>query len=322
MPSKNGSLCLGKSTSKSSVVQRCKDWLASGDLGSLGGRGGGDEPISVGVPNMWKSAEDEELRIWLDSVWVWAARNLEADGTHVNITDCEALETAIDDSCDFDLEPVKAFTRKVQKSDGYTIAFWVKAMGDESLNDESQFLPHLSLLHSISPPIPYFSMGTYTSISNNVAFVGSEALYTCVRRASDQKPCSARCWQREVFSGTQDDEPYYECECGPVRTLSECKALLPDYTNVEPAETTFELGDLSSSEWTFIAYSIEHVKVTDRNRQNPIGFAMQNSKIVARNLGYGLRDSGDPRAFFEAIEVSTPTNILPIPARMSSGPRA
>ena len=59
------------------------------------------------------------------------------------------------------LQQVRQFTQaiKAPTCDGYSIGFWVRAVGDNSLTPDGQFFPTLSLLRSISPPEPYLSMG-------------------------------------------------------------------------------------------------------------------------------------------------------------------
>jgi len=85
---------------------------------------------------------------------------MSAQGPHVNITECEQLEMAITESCSFDLQSVKNFTRDIKTSDGWSIGFWVKSVGFQSLKD-GKFYPGLSLLHSISPPEPLFGFGKF-----------------------------------------------------------------------------------------------------------------------------------------------------------------
>jgi len=47
------------------------------------------------------------------------------------MTNCSALAEAIDDFCEFDMEPVKNFTRDLKALGGdYTIAFWVGSFVD------------------------------------------------------------------------------------------------------------------------------------------------------------------------------------------------
>jgi hypothetical protein len=124
--------------------------MASNATGTLGGRG-----VSVD--------HDFALYHWLrmtdakfgESFWK------SARGPHVNITDCEQLKMAIDESCNFDMQQVKNFTDDIKKSDGWSIGFWVKAAGSKSLSNDGKFHPGLSLLHSISPPKPFFGLGKF-----------------------------------------------------------------------------------------------------------------------------------------------------------------
>jgi hypothetical protein len=80
----------------------------------------------------------------------------------VNITECEQLEGAIDESCSFDLKAVKNFTHDIKSSDGWSIGFWVKSVGFRSLSKDGKFYPGLSLLRNISPPEPLFGFGKFS----------------------------------------------------------------------------------------------------------------------------------------------------------------
>jgi len=148
----NGTLCLGHHIDADDVVKECKLWMAGGRTGSLGGRGVSEE-------------HDEAIFHWLDAVF----QDGVAEGAHLNLTECEVLKEAIDDSCAFNMNAVNEFSQKLKTSDGFSVAFWVKAVDSSSLSDSGKFFPHISLLHSISPPEPYFAMSkmadwTYNTI--------------------------------------------------------------------------------------------------------------------------------------------------------------
>jgi hypothetical protein len=146
----NGSICLGQGFKKNEVVQECTKWMASNATGTLGGRSVSD-------------SHDQALYHWLrmtnakfgEDYW------MSAQGPHVNFTDCEQLEMAIDESCTFDMEEVKSFTDGIKNSDGWSIGFWVKSAGFKSLSNDGKFYPGLSLLHSISPPKPFLGLGKF-----------------------------------------------------------------------------------------------------------------------------------------------------------------
>ena len=78
---------------------------------------------------------DRAISQWLDTVWFWSKEFAAVEGKHLNITDCEQLEAAIDEDCDFDMQPVADFTRDAKDSDGYSLGFWVKPVGSSSLSD-------------------------------------------------------------------------------------------------------------------------------------------------------------------------------------------
>jgi hypothetical protein len=160
--------------------------MASNATGTLGGRG-----VSVD--------HDFALYHWLrmtdakfgESFW------RSARGPHVNITDCEQLKMAIDESCNFDMQQVKDFTDDIKKSDGWSIGFWVKAAGSKSLSNDGKFHPGLSLLHSISPPKPFFGLGKFNQFGTDVmsVYAGTDSLQVypipglCVRECSSARKC-------------------------------------------------------------------------------------------------------------------------------------
>ena len=47
------------------------------------------------------------------TVWFWSKELATVEGKHLNITDCEQLEAAIDDHCVFDMKPVKNKNLKI-----------------------------------------------------------------------------------------------------------------------------------------------------------------------------------------------------------------
>ena len=137
----NGTICLGSHLTKQGVVQKCKEWLASGSASSKVGRGLNEEVDATSA--------------WLESMGIaYRPTNQPRRGRRVNVTLCAELEAAIDPHCSFDIEPVRSFTRDVRRNGGdWTAAFWVKSLGKLSeLADTGLFFPHLNFLSSISPP--------------------------------------------------------------------------------------------------------------------------------------------------------------------------
>eukprot|EP00282_Hemiselmis_andersenii_P039355 CAMPEP_0169429860 /NCGR_PEP_ID=MMETSP1042-20121227/2089_1 /TAXON_ID=464988 /ORGANISM="Hemiselmis andersenii, Strain CCMP1180" /LENGTH=1492 /DNA_ID=CAMNT_0009540133 /DNA_START=27 /DNA_END=4505 /DNA_ORIENTATION=+ len=123
--SENGTLCLGSHLNSTEVVAQCREWVAGGQ---------------------WSSIED---KTWF---WDWHYTVGNA-GRRVNITDCDVLAEAIDDTCQIDTEQVRSFTRDTYARGGdYTLMFFAKPTGSDSFFSEGQFFPHIEAFSSISPP--------------------------------------------------------------------------------------------------------------------------------------------------------------------------
>jgi hypothetical protein len=72
----------------------------------------------------------------------------------------EELEAAIDEFCTFDADAVRDFTADVKKNGGeFSIGFWVKPLGDESLMSAEKFYPHVTFFGSLSAPRPQLQLG-------------------------------------------------------------------------------------------------------------------------------------------------------------------
>ena len=147
----NGSLCLGNTYTRHKIVQECKDWVANGVR--IGWQGSGGEPVAHDT-GRFKSAHDRALSHWLDTVWIMSRESLQVEGKHVNISDCEELDLAIDDACGFDVNQVENFTREAKSSNGYSLGFWVKPIGNKSLSDSGSLTNCLALSCADSPPPP------------------------------------------------------------------------------------------------------------------------------------------------------------------------
>mmetsp|Transcript_21274 Transcript_21274/g.46660 ORF Transcript_21274/g.46660 Transcript_21274/m.46660 type:complete len:1658 (-) Transcript_21274:219-5192(-) len=73
-------------------------------------------------------------------------------GKMVNLTDCDALEAAIDETCTFSHEAMRNATQEVRERGGdYTIFFWVKSRGRAAFDPSGNFLPHVSFLSNLAP---------------------------------------------------------------------------------------------------------------------------------------------------------------------------
>jgi len=140
----NGTVCLGNSYSKANVVQKCLDWVNTGN-----------------------SDRDRE------HVAAWAGNYIELKGRKLNLTDCEVLASSINENCDFDMGPIEQFTTDLKRSNGdFTLSFWMKPLArpdpDASLHTDGRFYPHLSLYSAISPPQHPLSIGLWSNPDGEV----------------------------------------------------------------------------------------------------------------------------------------------------------
>jgi len=104
--------------------------------------------------------------------WQWKRDIAERqDGAlRVNVTDCDELLEATDDYCSFDREPVERFTADMKANGGdFTLAFWVKPLGEISLAPDGRFLPSVHFLSTVSPPFANLAFGPFVSGGNGEA---------------------------------------------------------------------------------------------------------------------------------------------------------
>ncbi|EKX42859.1 hypothetical protein GUITHDRAFT_140993 [Guillardia theta CCMP2712] len=127
--SPNGTICLGSSYSKASVVAECRKWAS------------GASYKQELFPESWKASMETTGK---------APRR----ARRVNVTVCDELEASIDEYCGFDMKPVEEFTKKMLAEGGdFTISFWVRPVGTNSmLGDTGRFFPHINFFSSFSPP--------------------------------------------------------------------------------------------------------------------------------------------------------------------------
>ena len=140
----NGTVCIASSFDARKVVADCRQWVASG-----------------GLERDWLGKRE-----WLEGL-------ASADAARINVTSCDMLQTAIDTDCAFSAEAVEDFTEATIAGGGdYTVAFWMKPVGNESL-DNGRFFPQAHFMASLSPPQHNFMVGKTTMNSN-----GESRVYT------------------------------------------------------------------------------------------------------------------------------------------------
>jgi len=121
--SKNGTICLANNLDKQRVLDQCNEWLPSINTDGL----------------VWQWQNDVEERL---------------EGQHrVNLTECQSLHDAVDETCNFDITEVEKFTTDLKANGGdFTLGFWFKSLGDQSLSSDGRFLLSVHFLSTISPP--------------------------------------------------------------------------------------------------------------------------------------------------------------------------
>jgi hypothetical protein len=136
-----GLICPAANSKKADLVRECKAWLASGE----------------------GAANEDVMRTWLETAYGNLEYSFLVLGPgRVNVTNCDHLKEALEDSCAFDAAGVRAFTREMRASKGWSISFWVKPVGPESLSEDGQFQPQISFFHKLSPPQAPLSLLMYS----------------------------------------------------------------------------------------------------------------------------------------------------------------
>jgi len=262
----NGSLCLGQGFDKNTVVKECKSWLESLAVGLNGERildpsDGCSETLQKISPTFCALVTQRGL--------VFLSRTL-------NLTDCAQLETAIDESCDFDMKPIRDFTRDMSTNDGYAIGFWVKPVDELSLS-EDQFIPKISFHNSISPPQTFLSVSKDDQDTTAKIYVQSRG----------------RCGPHENY-----DVPLQDFSTSGWSFV----AISEKYYDSEPARFPPWGGNGSCDE----SGGASHTTQPERG-----SFAMQN-QFVAKVRPVGLPKPhifAESPAYFKAIEVNVPMLI-------------
>jgi len=162
MQGPNGTICLSSSLQKEAIVQECRRWVQSGELGATGGRGVSQD-------------DDSFLKGWLESMATIGPQP--RSGRRVNITDCDELDASIDEHCDFGIQDVIDFTSDMKAAGGdFTIAFWVKPLGEQSkMGDTDRFFAHINFFSTISPPQHNLLFGQWVN-PNGEARINSKCL--------------------------------------------------------------------------------------------------------------------------------------------------
>ena len=82
------------------------------------------------------------------------------------MSDCDALEESIDETCAFDGNTTQRFADDVRANGGdYSIYFWVRPTENkDALDANGQFQPHLGFYQSLSPAFSTVHLGAVHSV--------------------------------------------------------------------------------------------------------------------------------------------------------------
>ena len=136
----NGTLCLGDTVDKETIVQNCRDFF-------------GRDPSTLSAEEMTR-------------IKTWASMYTDLKTRKLNVTDCDTLAEAVNNYCSFDMAAIEDFTSDLKKSNGdFTLAFWIRPhmVPDPaaSLHTDGKFYPHITLYSGLSPPTHHLSWGLW-----------------------------------------------------------------------------------------------------------------------------------------------------------------
>ena len=136
----NGTICLSDSILPQRIFDECRSWRAA---------------------NLNLSAAD-----WLGGA-EWLQSLLDFDGSRLDVTSCEALEAAVDPNCSFSSAAVRNFTQaSIGNGGDYTVAFWVKPIGESAAGGPRTFVPQAHFMASLVPPRHNLGVGMYRANDN------------------------------------------------------------------------------------------------------------------------------------------------------------
>ena len=200
-PRGNGTLCLSNALDTGTVVTKCREWVRNtfkSNVSKTGIIGVVGERVDALWYELWYPATIERIHsqnlitirwdeggelfnVTIDQIRVggttpwkeWFEGKVESDGLRLDITSCDDLERAVDNSCSFNAIEVEKFTRAVISNGGdFTISFWVKPIETSSLKSE-QFIPQALFVSTISPPRQNLGVGKYQTNANGEFRVNS-----------------------------------------------------------------------------------------------------------------------------------------------------
>ena len=149
----NGTICLGSKQEAAKIVQKCRTWSAGLDK----------KNFSTLVDSLLKDTYQppggrvgEATKDYVDDVYGLPG-GFKPLGKRLDLTDCDALQAAIDPECGFNSTEVEQFTKDMTANGGsFTISFWARPTGAKSMDLNKDgvltFAPNVNFYADTSPP--------------------------------------------------------------------------------------------------------------------------------------------------------------------------
>ena len=158
----NGTICLSSKKNQAGISDPVKDATKVVEACRAYWRERKDD-LTTSWSDRMKA--DVDAKQWMES---YAGLAFEMKGRRVNVTDCDELAAAIDPDCSYDGDIVEEFTAAMNAgkgaSPGFTLAFWAKPTGLQSINERyNLFNPAVTFFSKVSPPQHNLALGLWGS---------------------------------------------------------------------------------------------------------------------------------------------------------------